>query len=351
VASKARRGRVRLSRRAAGTLGLGLGVGLGLTLALGPPAARWGLTLSEPPQPPPVLVGEVSRVFDGATIRALLGTGAVERVRYLGVEAPGPAECFGPEALLYNRDALLGRTVWLELDARERDAQGHLLAYVYLDPKGLSMVNAVLIAQGLARASPTLDDGQPLRYGALFAELEAEARAAKRGLWLACPEPPESSESPAPPPPEPEPEPEPRPQPQPGGKPVVIERVRYDAEGDDNQNKNGEWVVLRAQRDVELTGWTLADELGDRGLRSHIFAFPEGFRLGGGQRVKVLTGCGSNTPTELYWCARTQIWDNGEDVVVLKDAQGRVVDRCRYGDPDGSERGKSEYDCEARAYR
>lgn len=132
-----------------------------------------------------------------------------------------------------------------------------------------------------------------------------------------------------------------------------IELIHYDAEGDDNANKNGEWIVLRANQDISLKGWTLADELGDRGVGSQATStrFPEGFVLSLGQRVKIFTGCGTDTETELYWCARTQIWDNGEDTALLKDKQDQLVDRCHYGDPDGSERGKSEFLCETRQFR
>ena|GEM_PF-673524 len=412
-------------------------VGLGALFGLG--LSGGGRAL--PPNPPPELVGEVSRVFDGGTLRVLLYTGAVETVKYLGVDAPAPtpADCFGPEATLYNRDLVINRTVWLELDERGgRDERGNLWAYVYLDPKGLAMVNAVLISQGFVRAATEHPLGGTLRYGSLFAELAREAREAERGLWGACPEsssptgnePPRAAfevtparpqpgepvrfdaspstdpdgrivryrwdfgdgtqesvtepliehvyaqegvytvtltvtddggavgrtsktvivgdvqgppPSPQPPPPEPEP---------PSGKRVVIELIHYDAEGDDNENKNGEWVVLRVNAgEVDFTGWTLADELGDRGVASHVFRFPEGFTLRAGERVTVYTGRGEDTATQLYWDARTQIWDNGEDTAVLKDADGQVVDRCRYGDPDGSERGKSEFLCETMEYR
>lgn len=398
-----------------------------LVLGVGIPSVQ-----ALPPNPAPALMAEVSRVFDGETIRVLLHTGAVETVRYIGVDAPAPtpSECFGPEALLYNHDLVLNRTVWLELDELERDSDGKLLAYVYLDPKGLTMVNAILIAQGLARASGRRESAPNLRYAALFAELEQEAQAAKRGLWSPCigvplpgnqlpraeftfspinPRPGETvhfdasastdpdgqiiqynwdfgdgttgsgvtvthvyakegvftvtltviddrgaadrisktiaiGEAPLPPPPPPPPAPV--------GKPVIIEVIHYDAEGDDNANLNGEWVILRANQQVTLNGWTLADELGDRGVASHIFRFPEGFVLRTSQRVTIFSGCGTNSESQLYWCARTQIWDNGEDTAVLKGKdQGQEVDRCHYGDPDGSERGKSEFNCETLEYK
>jgi len=376
--------------------------------------------------PQPLLMAEVSRVFDGETIRALLHTGAVEVIRYIGIDAPDPtpSACFGPEATLYNRDLVINRTVWLELDERERDDEGRLLAYVYLDPKGLAMVNAVLIAQGLARAAQTAPN---LRYASLFSELEEEARAAGRGLWGACSSPPSAENQPpraqftfSPQNPRPgetvhfdaspsyDPDGQivkydwdfgdgatasgpttahkyaqegsftvtltvtddegaiglarktiqvgeamapPQPPPTPPSKPLIIELIHYDAEGDDNANKNGEYIVLRAGQQVTLTGWTLADELGDRGVASHIYRFPEGFVLSSGERVTIFTGCGTDTQAELYWCARTQIWDNGEDTALLRDEQGQLVDRCHYGDPDGSERGRSEFNCETREYR
>jgi micrococcal nuclease len=389
-----------------------------------------------PPHPPPPLMAEVSRVFDGETIRVLLHSGAVETVRYIGIDAPSPtpSDCFGPEATLYNRDLVINRTVWLELDQLERDGAGRLFAYVYLDPSGLTMVNAILVAQGLARALDTGQASPNVRYASVFAELEGEARAAHRGLWGACPDSssPGSNQAPraeftfspqnprpgeivrfdaadsidpdgsitqynwdfgdgstdtgltvthaytrqglfvvtltviddrnaagrtsktiavgdvTPPAPLP---PVPPPPVSSSGKIVVIESIRYDAEGDDNSNLNGEWIILRANQQMAMRGWTLADEVGDRGVASHVYRFPEDFELRAGQRVTVFTGCGTNTDSALYWCARTQIWDNGEDTAVLKDDRGQVVDRCHYGDPDGSERGKSEFNCETLEYK
>lgn len=385
-----------------------------------------------PPNPAPSLTAEVSRVFDGETIRVLLHTGAVETVRYIGVDAPSPtpSDCFGPESTLYNRDLVINRTVWLELDEQERDSAGRLLAYVYLDSAGLTMVNAILIAQGLARALDSSQAAPNLRYAQVFSQLEGDARAANRGLWGACSTSPGGNQAPraeftfspenprlgeavrfdatnsadpdgritqytwdfgdggtdsgltvthayardgiyavtltvmddrnaagrtsktivvgettSPPPPPPPPSP------LPSSKPVVIESIHYDAEGDDNTNLNGEWVILRANQQVAMKGWTLADEVGDRGVASHVLRLPDDFSLGAGQRITIFTGCGTSSGSMLYWCARTQIWDNGEDTVVLNNDQNQEMDRCHYGDPDGSERGKSEFNCETLEYK
>ncbi len=380
-----------------------------------------------PPFTAPTLMAEVSRVFDGESLRVLLHTGEVETVRYIGIDAPGPApsECFGAEATLYNRDLTINRTIWLETDESIRDANGNLLAYVYLDPQGLTMVNAVLLAQGLARAQEVSVASPNLRYAQIFSQLQAEAQTGGRGLWDACPatplpanQPPRASFTFSPSNPKPgetvtfdassssdldgtisnyawtfgdggtatgptathtfsadglfsvtltvtddrgsvdvtsrnvavgnggSGQPPANEPPISTSKPVIIESVHYDAEGEDNDNKNGEWLVLRASnQNIDLSGWTVADELGDRGVSSHVFRMPEGFTIQSGSRVTLFTGCGVNTASELYWCATTQIWDNGEDTAVLRNSAEDEIDRCHYGDPDGSERGKSEFNC------
>lgn len=419
---------------------------LGLGLVVGASAL--------PPQPPPTIRAEVSRATGGDEIRALLDDGRVETIRYIGVDAPppSPTACFGPESALYNRDLVLNRTVWLELDDEHRHADGDLLAYVYLDPQGLTMVNAAMVSQGMARAQSRDAMAPNTRYAEVFQSLEDGARSSEVGIWGACPgsgdgrdgddededdgndddedastpdnRAPQAAFTFAPERPsvdepirfdaagssDPDgriaqydwdfgdgssaqgeavthrysadgtytvtltvldddgstgrlrrtipvgtasstpPEPAPEPDPTPTGT-VVIETVHYDAEGEDIENKNGEWVELRAgDRAVDMTNWTLMDELGDRGVTSHIYRFPDEFVLRSGERLKIFTGCGEDGSSALYWCARTQIWANGEDTVFLVNADGDLVDRCRYGDPDGSERGASAFNCETRQF-
>jgi micrococcal nuclease len=121
-------------------------------------------------------------VDDGDTIDVLID-GRVERVRYIGIDAPevshhGAGGTPGGEAAAQlNRVMVGGRRVRLELDVEQRDRFGRLLAYVWL---GDSMINLEMIRRGYARA---LTIPPNLRYERWFVGAEAEARAAGRGLW------------------------------------------------------------------------------------------------------------------------------------------------------------------------
>ncbi|HEX7124423.1 MAG TPA: thermonuclease family protein [Thermodesulfobacteriota bacterium] len=122
----------------------------------------------------------VRKAVDGDTL--LLATG--EMVRLIGVDAPetdGPytrAEPFGTRAAAFVREAAEGRRIRLEIGPERRDAYGRTLAYVHVDDLDL---NAELIRRGLARAYRRF----PHRRLDEFVRLEAEARAAGRGLWAA----------------------------------------------------------------------------------------------------------------------------------------------------------------------
>jgi competence protein ComEC len=102
--------------------------------------------------------------------------------------------------------------------------------------------------------------------------------------------------------------------------------VNADAEGDDRENLNDEYVVLANDGDgpLELSGWTLADEAG------HTYTFPDGFTLAAGEQVTVHTGSGTDTATDLYWGAGSPVWNNAGDTVVVRDASGEVVLREGY---------------------
>jgi micrococcal nuclease len=127
----------------------------------------------------------VTRVVDGDTVEARI-EGAVEDVRYIGVDTPEtvkpgtPVQCFGPRASAFNHRLVEGRRVRLVFGAERRDAYGRLLAYVYL---GRRFVNASLVRRGLAR---TLTIPPNDRFAPLLRSLELRAARAGRGLWGGC---------------------------------------------------------------------------------------------------------------------------------------------------------------------
>ncbi len=128
----------------------------------------------------------VVHVVDGDTLDVNLSDGreTYTRVRLWGVDTPEsvkpdhPVEHFALEAGAFTRQMVDGRCVRLELlPHRMRDKYGRVLAYVYLDDE--RMLNRVLIEQGLGYA----DSRFAHRYQREFRDLQAEARAAGRGLW------------------------------------------------------------------------------------------------------------------------------------------------------------------------
>ena len=113
---------------------------------------------------------------------------------------------------------------------------------------------------------------------------------------------------------------------------IKICNVNYDALGNDHENPNGEWVEIcnMGNQDVDMSGWILYDEAYKKGTaRDHVFRFPSGFVLKAGHSVKVYTGIGIQTSTELYFGRPAgdyaAIWNNDGDCAYLQDDKGNVV--------------------------
>lgn len=130
-----------------------------------------------------VLRGRVLAIVDGDTIDVALDSGT-ERVRLYGIDAPEAEAPFGREATLALRKRVAGRVVELGPVADDsRDAYDRLLAVVYVD--GIS-VNEVLVTDGHAWAFRRYLGQMP--GDDRNCDLEAAARAARRGLWSLPPE-------------------------------------------------------------------------------------------------------------------------------------------------------------------
>ena len=138
-------------------------------------------------------VATVVGISDGDTIRVRLAGGAVERVRYIGIDAPElshpedgiAAECHGTEATRANEGLVARQEVLLERDVSDRDRNGRLLRHVWVGggDGGWLLVSRALVVGGHAIARSYPPDTQ---WDGELATAEAEARRAGAGQWGAC---------------------------------------------------------------------------------------------------------------------------------------------------------------------
>jgi micrococcal nuclease len=123
----------------------------------------------------------VARIIDGDTIELMSG----ERIRYLMVNTPettgGKMDCYGENAVQFNRDLVEGKQITLTYDEQCTDMFGRTLAYVEVNG---TEVNTVMVERGYAcvlHIPPNGDDRADE-----FEALEDAAKAARRGLWGVC---------------------------------------------------------------------------------------------------------------------------------------------------------------------
>ncbi len=157
------------------------------TVPVAAPVASSSLPVIRLSEPRPTNA-RVTRVVDGDTVDALPdGETKIVRIRMLGINTPEsvdprrPVECFGKEASRVLRERVEGQRVRLIEDpkADDRDRYGRLLRELAMEDG--TDVNATLVAQGYAHAY--LDFPLNKDRKAQLRRLEAEARAAERGLW------------------------------------------------------------------------------------------------------------------------------------------------------------------------
>lgn len=244
----------------------------------------------------------VVSVVDGDTLRVRFDDGTEEKVRLIGMDAPEVGECYHDRAAAALRNLVGDRLVTMVPDQSDRDRYGRLLRYVFVGEDPPVFVNGALVEGGYAvsrRYDPDTSRQAELE------EAQQRARDRSAGLWApdACGAPVSDPSA--------------------GGEPR-IERVIYDAPGNDNLNLNGEWVEIAAggPESVDLTGWVLKDA-----SASHRYRFPPGFTIGAGETIRVYTGCGTDTAVELYWCNQgSAVWNNSGDTAFLLDPAGNIVD-------------------------
>ncbi|MFE9552178.1 lamin tail domain-containing protein [Streptomyces sp. NPDC006692] len=105
--------------------------------------------------------------------------------------------------------------------------------------------------------------------------------------------------------------------------PVTFGAIQYDSPGKDDGSQrslNAEWVTVTntGRSSVNLKGWTLSDR------SHHVYTFGA-FTLGGHNSVRVHTGIGRNTRSDVYQDRRAYVWNNTGDTATLRDNHSRVI--------------------------
>lgn len=231
---------------------------------------------------------KVEGVVDGDTI-----TAGGSSVRLLHINTPERGEAGYDEATAALR-ALIG-TEPVTLLGEERDGYGRLLAEVVAADG--TVANLHLVRQGLAHVFffPPIDTAT----SSLYLSAEAEARTLGRGIWAG-----------------------PRYQ----GK-LHITSFHADAEGDDRENLNGEYLRLAniSGWDINLAGYTVTDASGA------IYTFGR-VRLLRGRNLSLHTGRGEDATDpqaqqRLFWGRDTPIWNNSGDTATVLDPDGNPQDQ------------------------
>lgn len=132
----------------------------------------------------PLLDAMVERVIDGDTLDVLIDNRPV-RLRLIGIDAPELSQANGRDAQQFLARLIEGQPVRVALE--DEDKYGRSLAEVFvttMDPTSHQQsdlsVNAFLVRTGRAWAYRYQGQVQYSAYG----DLEADARAQKRGLWV-----------------------------------------------------------------------------------------------------------------------------------------------------------------------
>ncbi len=101
---------------------------------------------------------------------------------------------------------------------------------------------------------------------------------------------------------------------------IAITNANFVAPSPEKENLNDEWVDVanNGTMDENIAGWTLEDQ------QNHTYTFPD-FDLKAGAKVRIHSGIGNDSESDLYWEKSTSIWNNNGDLATLRDVSGVVI--------------------------
>jgi endonuclease YncB( thermonuclease family) len=118
--------------------------------------------------------------------------------------------------------------------------------------------------------------------------------------------------------------------------------VNWDADGDDEQNLNGEWVDVHngGSRELRLGGWWVRDSWLRYG-QGHVpgYRIPDGTVVPAGGTLRLRVGCGAGDGLERFWCQKESAFEN------VGHSGGTMGDGAYLFDPQGDLRAWQIYPC------
>jgi hypothetical protein len=81
-------------------------------------------------------------------------------------------------------------------------------------------------------------------------------------------------------------------------------------------------IVNYGKSSISLNGWKVTN------MENQTYSFPTAFSIGAGAMVKIHSGKGNDTSTDLYNSAA--VWNKKSDTAILKDASVKIVSEYKY---------------------
>jgi micrococcal nuclease len=245
----------------------------------------------------------VTEVIDGDTL-------LLEKeicVRLIGINTPEKDMFYYEEAKQALKTIIQDKQVTLEKDITDKDIYGRYLRYVFL---GQHFINLEMVKRGFANVFTVPPD---VKYTDKFLKAEREARDKQWGLWhiskYASKEMVKNIYTGA------------------GNadKNSLDIFLNYDAEGNDTENINGEFVKItnNLNFDINIDGWTVKDGA------TNIYEF-KNYILGKGDFLILYSGCGNDNSSCFYWNSNKPVWNNQSDSLYLRDKEGYLVSVYNY---------------------
>lgn len=235
----------------------------------------------------------VIEVVDGDTVK----TDGNETLRLLHINTPEKGEKCYQEAKTRLEELVENKTLWLERDMQDEDKYNRKLRYIFLSSNTNSQnyddfVNLMIIREGYASL---LMIEPNMKYQEVFELALNDASQEEGCIWGS-----KSNYSSC----------------------FAIEQFHYDAQGDDCQNANDEYVILKNScDDINLQGWIIKDNA------RHVYTFKD-FTAKSNQTFTLHSDYGTDNETDIFWNSNLEcpsIWNNDHDALFLRDSDDNLV--------------------------